>query len=691
MKISLEWIKEYVGTRLSLSSLIDRLDMIGLVVDDWQEKDGDIILDIETHANRPDTLGHLGVARELAVGLGLPLKEKDWPLVELEQETSDFIDIQILDRDLCHRYCGMVVRDIQVKTSPEWLRKKIECMGLNPLNNVVDVTNYVLFSTAHPIHAFDLAKISGQKIIIRRAHKGETLKTLEEETVSLSPEMLVIADAKRPVALAGVIGGSDTAVSETTRDVFIESAWFDPVSVRKTSKETGIQTDASYRFERGADLSMCPQAALMAASLLSQLGGKATKEVYDVFPKPPKNKTIILRHNRIAELLGIEVDQEFVQDILPKLGFQLEPRQEGSWQVTVPFFRVDIEREADLIEEIARFYGYDKIPSHFPPLCVPERPRKEKREKINKIRQLLFHQSFDEVINFSFADPEKEAVFLKQRPEIAIKNPISQKASYLRTSLLGGLLENIAWNKNRGAEGINIFEIGNIYFWDDSKAVEALFLGLATSGFIGQSFWEGKDEEAGYFCLKGTCESIMAHLRYEPFSFQEAKHDYFETGFSLALVYKGEKVGILGLLKSRLLDSFSLKDAVWAAELNLASLFSKQSQPFEYKPVVKFPSVSRDVSFLVKQNVSYQNIKEAVEKLSIAHLERFYLYDRYSGPTISGNKVSLSLRFIFRHPKKTLLTKEVDSLQQKIIKHLKSRFNIQLRKGGQIDKRVRKN
>ena len=691
MKISLEWIKEYVGIRLSLSSLINKLDMIGLVVEDWQEKDGDIILDIETHANRPDTLGYLGIARELAAGLGLPLKEKDWPLVELEQETSDFIDIQILDRDLCHRYSGIVIRDIQVKPSPEWLRKRIEAMGLNPVNNVVDVTNYVLFSTAHPIHAFDLAKISGQKIIVRRAHKGESLKTLEGNVIQLSPEMLVIADAEKPVALAGVMGGSGSAVSEATGDVFIESAWFDPVSIRKTSKKTGIQTDASYRFERGADIAVCPLAALMAASLLTQLGGKATKEIFDVYPKPRKNKTLVLRHHRIAELLGVNVDEDFVQSILPNLGFQLESRQGGSWQVIVPSFRVDIEREADLIEEIARFYGYDKIPSHFPTLSVPEAPRKEKREKINKIRQLLFHQSFDEVINFSFSDPEKEAVFLSQRPPIVIKNPISQKASCLRASLLGGMLENIVWNVNRGAERVNIFEIGNIYFWNDSEAIEELFLGLATTGFVDQSYWEGKNEEAGYFYLKGTCESILTYLRYEPFSFQEEEHDYFEEGYSLAVVYKGEKVGILGLLKSSILESFSLKEAVWVAELNLASLFGKQPQSFQYKPVIKFPSVSRDISFLVDRSVSYQDIKEAVGKISVPYIERFDLFDRYSGPNISEDKISLSLRFIYRHPKKTLLAKEVDSLQLKVIKHLRSRFNIQLREGGQIDKRVRKN
>lgn len=686
MKISLDWIKDYVMVNVSLPKLIDKLNGIGLLVESWEENDDDIILDIETYANRPDTLGHLGIARELAAGFGLPLKEKKWPLTEIEQKTPDIVDIQIWDDDLCPRYCGIVIRDIQVGASPEWLRKRIEAMGSKSINNVVDVTNYVLFSTAQPIHAFDLAKLAGGKVIIRKAKAGEILKSLEGEDIKLTPEMLVIADKEKPVALAGVIGGEESAVGEATRDVFIESAYFDPVSVRKTGKKTAIQTDASYRFERGADVSFPPHAALMAASLLTQFGGKSTKGIIDVYPKRRKNKTIVLRHNRISKLLGLDIDEDFTFRTLSSLGFQVENQQQGVWQVKIPFFRIDIEREADLIEEVARFYGYDKIPTEIPPLEEIQQTRDPNKERINKLRQLLFHYGFDEFVNFSFFDPEKEIFFRTSRKPIEIRNPISQKASLLKTTLLGGLLENVSWNKNRGAEGIHAFEIGNIYFWDEDVSQEQLTLALVTTGIIGSIQWLKESEAADFFYLKGACEALLAHLRYESFSFQEEDHPFFEKGYSLALTFKGQTIGYLGLLNKGILSAYSLKESVWAAEFDLDGLFEKQPRSFEYKPVVKFPGISRDVSFIVNKSVSYREIKDAVEKLSVPYLEKFDIYDRFSGATVPRGKVSLSLRFIYHHPQRTLLAEEVDSLQQKIIKSLRTSFNFQLRKGGKIDK-----
>lgn len=686
MKISLNWIKDYVKLSTPLPKLIDKLNMIGLLVESREESEDDIILDVETHANRPDTLGHLGVARELAAGFGLPLKEKKWPLTEIEQKTTDIVDIQIWDDDLCPRYCGIVVRDIQVGPSPEWLRKRIEALGSKSVNNVVDVTNYVLFSTAHPIHAFDLAKLAGGKIIIRKAKAGEVLKSLEGEDIKLSPEMLVIADNEKPVALAGVIGGEESAVEEATRDVFIESAYFDPVSVRKTGKETAIQTDASYRFERGADVSFPPQAALMAASLLTQFGGKCTKGIIDVYPNPRKNKTIVLRHHRISKLLGLDIDEDFTFRTLSSLGFQVENQQQGVWQVKIPFFRIDIEREADLIEEVARFYGYDKIPTDIPPLEEIEIVRDPKRIRINKLRQLLFHYGFDEFVNFSFFDPEKETIFRTGRKPIEIRNPVSQKASLLRTTLLGGLLENVSWNKNRGAEGIHAFETGNIHFWEEDVSQEQVTLALVTTGTIGSVQWIKEGEVTDFFHLKGACEALMTQLRYESFSFQKEDHPFFERDYSLALTFKGEVIGYLGLIKKEILSAYSLKEPVWAAELNLDELFEKQPHSFEYKPVVKFPSISRDVSFIADRSVSYREIKDAVEKLSVPCLEKFDIYDRFSGASVPKGKVSLSLRFIYHHPQRTLLAEEVDNLQQKIIKFLRANYNFQLRKGGKIDK-----
>jgi len=686
MKISLDWLKEYIKIDLPLHRLIDKLNMIGLLVEDWDEFEGDTILDIETYANRPDTLGHLGVSREIAACLGLTLKVQEWPLLEGKEETSSLVDIQIRSPKRCPRYCGIIVKDIKVKTSPPWLLKKLEAMGLNPVNNIVDVTNYVLFSTAHPIHAFDMEKISGGQIIIRRANSGEALRSLEGEDIALSPEMLVIADEIRPVALAGVIGGEKSGVTEATRDVFIESAYFDPISIRKTGKKTGLSTDASYRFEREADISFPPQAALMAASLLTQMGGKATRGVMDVYPRPKKEKTLVLRHHRISELLDITVDKDFIIQTLSALGFGIKEEKRGIYQVKIPSFRVDIGREADLIEEIARFYGYDRIPARIPPLREMEPGFDPKRKSIDKIRQVLLHQGFDEFVNFSFSNSEKEAQFKTSHKAIEIRNPISVKASLLRTTLIPGLLDNVIWNKNRGTDGVHAFEIGNIYFLEKGKCRERLFLSLVTTGELGFLQWQEQDAITDFFHLKGTCEFLLSHLRYEPFSFQEKRHLFFEDGYALSLDYKGETIGHLGLLKEEILEALSLTDEVWAAELDLASLLDKQPQDFKYIPVAKFPTVTRDVSFIADRQTSFQALKASIENLSLPHLETFDIHDLFSGPSVPSGKVSLSLRFIFRHPKRTLQAEEVDKLQERIIKTLSDKFRIQLREGGKIDK-----
>jgi phenylalanyl-tRNA synthetase beta chain len=677
----LNWIKDYVDLDIPLSQLIPKLDMIGWMVEEYEEKDGDAILDVETYANRPDALGHLGIAREIAAAFSLPLKEKAWPLTELSQKTSDSVDVQIWDEELCPRYCGIIVKDVQIGPSPEWLKRRVEAIGLRSINNIVDVTNYVLFETAHPIHAFDLSRLRGGKVIVRRAKKGERLRTLDGKDLELLPESLVIADEEKPVALAGVIGGEQFSVTEQTKDVFIESAYFDPVSIRKTGKATGLQTDASFRFERGADISFPPRAALMAASLLSQFGGKVTKGIIDVYPKPRKNKEIVLRHHRVSGLLGVKVSEEFIEQILARLEFQNRKIQNGVWQVIIPFFRVDVEREADLIEEIARFYGYDKIPSALQPLKVLE-PSPKSRDRLSKLRQVLWHQGYDEVVNLSFADPEKEQFFRNSLTAVEIRNPISVRASHLRTTLIPGLLENAARNMNRGAEGVHVFELGKIYFWKDEKAEEQLLLGLLSMGLLGTARWGEKSKETDFYYIKGACEAVMSQLRYEPFSFKAEEHPYFQSGFSLALVYKGEKVGCLGKLRGEIGEAFSLKDVLYAAELDLVGLFEKQPRIFQYAPVPKFPAVSRDLSFLADSGISYQDLREALEKLAIPHLEKFELVDHFSGPSIPQGKVSLTIHFVYRNPQATLLAEDVDKMEKRIIGRLKPAFGLQLRQGG---------
>lgn len=686
MNISLDWLKEYVKIEVPLAELVAKLTMIGLVVESTREKDGDIILELETYANRPDTLGHLGVARELAAAYGLPLEKKTWAVTGLDEDTSDIIDIQVLDEALCPRYCGLVVKDIKLGPSPDWLKRRIEAMGLNPINNIVDVTNYVLFATGQPLHSFDLANLEGGRLLVRRAKRGEVLVDLDGRKLELTQDMLVIADAVKPVALAGVIGGQGSGIAESTRDVVIESACFDPVSVRQTARKLGVSTDASYRFERGSDIGFAPEAARMAASILSGMGGKVARSMTDVYPKPRKNKVITLRRQRVVDLLGAPVEAAFIEKTLPVLGFKVTPQKNDVWQVEVPTFRVDIDREADLVEEVARFYGYDNIPSEPTPVKTFDPTPNRKRDRIERIRRLILPQGFDEVINWSFADPEAEKLFGGAEDPIVIKNPISIKSSIVRTTLLPGLLDNVGWNFNRGLEGVHIFEIGNISYFKDEKPVEELTLGMMSAGLQPGHGWWDKPEASDFFVLKGAVEAMMSGLRYEPFSFEKADRAPFEEGFCLSLLYKEQVVGHLGRLSAEALAHFSIDQPVYAAEINLYVLFAKQARPFQFVPVPKYPGVERDVSFLVKGSVSFQDIRRAIVRLNPSWLESMELVDRFSGASIPDDKVSLTIRFRYRHPKRTLQAAEVDQVENDFLGQLKSALDIQLREG-RIDNR----
>jgi phenylalanyl-tRNA synthetase beta chain len=683
MKISQSWLRDYVDFDLPVPELVDRLTMIGLVPEETQTlPSGDVVLDLETYANRPDTLGHRGVAREVATMLGLALKEPVWPLVEDAVRTAELADVEVLDEDLCPRYCGLIVRGVKIGPSPDWLRARIEAAGLRPINNVVDATNYVLFGTGQPIHAFDLAKVGGGRVLVRRAKKGETIRTLEGRDVTLGPEMLVIADEKKPMAIAGVMGGEESGITDRTADIFIESACFDPVSIRGTRKALEMLTDASYRFERGVDVSFAPQAAVMTASLLCGFGGKVTRELIDIYPRPRKPKEIVLRRRRVADLLGVEVGEIFISRTLASLGFDPKLRQPGVWRVQVPSFRVDIEREADLIEEIARFYGYDNIPVVVPALEVLE-PLPTEKDRMRRLEERLFHFGFDEVINQSFADPAAEAVLGTGHCPIEIRNPISSKAAVLRTTLLGGLLENTAWNRNRGTDGVHIFETGNTYRWDGEECtVEELALGLASTGPLGPHHWGGKPRMADLFHLKGAVESALSALRYDPLVFVEEAHAFFDDDLSLAVLYKGNGVGRLGRVREKILEFYGLKGPVFAAVVGLQALLEKQPRPFEYVPLPKFPAVVRDLSFLVDRTVPYREIEQAVAKLGVAFLEEFGVVDHYAGPNIPKDRKSLSLRFTYRDPKGTLTAEDVDRAEQKIVKALTAAFMIQLREGG---------
>jgi len=680
MNISYDWLNEYLDLNVPSRELAQYFNQIGLMVESVREIDGDTVYEIETYANRPDTLGHLGVARELAALLGLPLKSPSWPLVELDQSTSDLVDIQVLDSQLCPRYCGLVVKGVQVGPSPDWLKRRIEAVGLRPINNVVDISNYVCFSLGQPLHTFDFCQLKEARIIVRRARKGETLRTLDGQLVELTSDMLVIADEGKPVALAGIIGGEESGINEKTTDVFIESANFDPVSIRLTAKKLGLTTDASYRFERGVDINAAPLGAKMAASLLSQFGGKASRGLLDVYPNPRRTRSVPLRLKRVSELLGIEIPKEFVVRTLTALGLKLNEQKPGVWVTEIPSFRVDLEREADLIEEIARFFGYDRIPTEVTPARSFELPASERQDCLWLLKEILFHYGFDEVINFSFGDREKEKIWQTGLEPIKLQNPISSRASILRTSLLPGLVENTVWNYNREANGVHIFETGKIYFWEeDGKQREEWHLALLTSGQREAKTWNQPARETDYFFLKGAIEDLFSYLGYETPSFEPEDHSFFQTGQAVRISIKKEPVGYLGLLKPEIRLAYGLDKLAYGGELNLEVLFDRQPRAFSFTPVPRFPGVVRDLSFLVDSRINFQDIYSQLKKLNVPYLERFEIYDRFEGDSLSAGQVSYSVRFFFRHESRTLQAEEVDRAMLDIISQLKSGLKIQLR------------
>ncbi|MGQ9470961.1 MAG: phenylalanine--tRNA ligase subunit beta [Candidatus Aminicenantales bacterium] len=682
MRISYDWLQDFIELKNSPAELVKLLNRLGLMVEKVEEVEGDFVFEVETYVNRPDTLGHLGIAREVAAALGEKLSLKSWPVREISTPTSTVLKIEVLDPKLCPRYCGAVVKGVKVGPSPSWLQRRLAAVGLRPINNVVDVTNYVLMATGHPIHAFDLNRLSGPRVVVRRAKKGETLRILGGQLIELNSDDLVIADEEKPVALAGIIGGEDSAVTESTRDVFIESACFNPVSVRRTRQEKGLDTDASYRFERGADISFPPEAARIAVSLLCEFGGKATQGVIDIYPEPFKPREVLLRLSRVRELLGMEVSPDFIQSLFASLGFEGQRPNQTVFLFQVPSFRVDIEREIDLIEEVARFYGYDCIPSVIPPIKVIEKAPNRQHAQIKKLRQVLFHQGFDEVLNFSFSDARREALCSSGKQSIGLSNPLSTRNALLRTSLMTGLLETVSRNQKRGAAGVHIFEIGNIYYWEDDSPAEKLFLGLATAGECGPPHWSGQSKRADFFHLKGTCELLLTELRYEPFSFHRAEQAIYENGYCLALEIKSDVVGFIGKIKPEILAAFEIEGEVWGAEINLALLLAKQPRPLSYVPVGRFPAIIRDISFVVSDEIPYEEIRRSLDNLNLPYLESMELVDRFTSSQLGAGKVSLTLRFTYRHPNRTLLAEEVDRLDSRVINHLRSAFQARLREGG---------
>jgi phenylalanyl-tRNA synthetase beta chain len=667
MKISVNWLKEFVEIARAPRELKSDLTMIGLNTESVAQVGDDFVLDVEVTTNRPDCLSHYGVARELATLYRQPLKKVEVSVQESGGPAQRVVSIEISDPDLCARYCGRVVQNVQVGPSPDWLAKRLEAVGQRPINNVADVTNYVLMELGHPLHAFDLSRLKQHKIIVRRAKHGEPLRTLDGVERTLTRENLVIADGTHPVALAGVMGGEESEISPTTRAVLLESAWFEPVSVRRTAKSQGLHTEASHRFERGADIQMAPLALDRSAALIQEIaGGEILEGIIDVYPRPWHARHLGLSRNENTRILGAEIPAEEVERILRSLGFQVARGDDENWRVSVPSFRVDVSREVDLVEEVARHAGYDCLPARVRP-APPRVERDATRDKVITTSSLLVGLGYHEIIAPSMVDPAESERFSSSTP-VVLANPLSQDASAMRTSAVPSALRAVRWNLDRGTNDLMLFELGKTYrMGDEGVPHERRVLTLAATGHRRPASVFDSEATLDFFDLKGDLEAILGSFEAPELVFELSERPYFQQGRSGRMSSQGVELAVVGLIAQDLAREYKLRQEAWVAEVDFERLLDFPLRSRKFQPISKFPAVERDFSLVLADNLPYARLSSAIADLALEEVWAFRPVDRFRGGSIPPGHYSLLLRVTFQSRTHTLTSEEVGELSQKLL------------------------
>lgn len=730
MKISYQWLRDFVETDLKPRELAERLTNAGLAVDAVHETAGDdFVLEFDLTSNRPDCLSHLGIAREVATLERKELKTPNLRASNVAGSAKDLAAVEILDEKLCPRYAARVVCGVKIAPSPAWLQECLQAIGLRPINNVADITNYVMFELGQPLHAFDLGKLTEKRIIVRRAKAGEKIKTLDGNEYELSDEMLVIADAARPVAVAGVMGGEESAVYEETRDVLIESAYFDASSVRRTSKKLNLSSDSSYRFERGVDYEGVRRAQDRAVALICELaGGAATEDAIDVYPRKIASPEVALRFARVAQLTGVEVAREEQTRILRALGFEkTSSDDEARAAFKVPTWRVDVSLEEDLVEEVARIAGYDKIKSELPPSNVAGAYRAgETRRRV--AARALAAAGYDEAISFSFIDSTHDREFEllpglieremrermssdreigehalsssagknatndvdenNQSPFVTLTNPIIEGAARMRPTLLAGLLDAVRRNFNHGVRDVRLFEMGRVFARqngaangnDSARPREIESLALVATGADTMRGAASVGRDLDFYDLKGALDAAvramnLPELGYAPHD--EAKH--LRAGQSAQVSLEGTKIGALGRLSDELAAVYKFRQPVFVAEINLGALLAAPEEPPRYAPLPRFPSVVRDVSVLAPRRVTFDEMRRAALALELPECRAVEFVDVYEGANLPEGFRSVTLRVEYRADERTLRDEEVDAMHAKIVEELERACGAKLR------------
>ncbi len=667
MKLSPYWLRDFVDLAVDDRRLAEGLTSVGIAVESISGAGENTVFEMEIGTNRPDAMNHYGVGREAAAIYDVGLKPIQ-PKLPKPQGKADFA-IEIAEPDLCPRFTGQVVRGANIRPSPARIAQRLALLDQRPINNAVDATNYTLWEMGKPTHVFDLDLLEGGKLVIRRAQNGERLKTLDGVERKLTTEDLVVADGRKPVGLAGVMGGFDTMITDKTRNILIESAWWDPVTIRKMSRRHGLHTDASHRFERGADYESTVLSCHRVAELiLNSGGGELQGGVIDVIAKRMDQAPVALRLSEVRRILGQELSREEILRILTRLGFDVLPEQdESEFTVHIPSWRLDVEREIDLIEELARLHGYDKFPNTLPAYSgsVVELPHASKDQKL---RSSLLALGYHEAVSLTFISHE-DAERFSTVPVIEIANPLSEEASVMRTSMVPGMLDMLAWNLNRGVDNVRLFEAGNVFQASGAQAVELKGICL---GATGSAVIPGVHQPArpfSFFDLKGDVETLLAAFECNALSYDTKTPESYHSGRSARALMDGNIVAQFGQI-NRDAVARKLRQEVFIAELCLDRLYQQGLRPVRYQPLPRYPAVERDFSFIFADAVVFEKMHDAVAALRLNELRGFVPVEVFRGGNVPAGKYSILLRATLQSRDRTLREDEVAQWSAQIINAL---------------------
>ncbi|MGL5989850.1 phenylalanine--tRNA ligase subunit beta [Cetobacterium sp.] len=646
------------------------------------KKLNDVIFELEITPNRPDCLSYIGIAREIGAYYGRKIK---WPEFEsksiIERINTGHIDIKIEDKDRCKRFAGKVIKNVKVKESPEWLKNRLISMGLKPINNVVDATNYILFECNQPLHAYDLSKISDRKIIVRKAVQGEKIVTLDGIERELNKEELIIADAEKPLGIAGIMGGESSKVTEETTEIFLECAYFTPENIRKTSKELVLSSDSSYRFERGLDIENTVEVLERAAQLISQLTeGELLEGNIDKYIEKYEKIEIPLNLEKLRKFVGKNIEIDIVGKILTNLGINIKTLNSTTILATPPSYRGDLTRTADLYEEIIRMYGFENIENKMPEESIRPGVKDSMTVVVDEAKEILAKLGLQEVINYSFISKDAIKLLGITEPTLEITNPISDDMAVMRPTLIYSLLSNIKDNLNRNQNGMRFFEVSRVFSpKDDGLANETLKASIALAGRNSKSLWNPKPEAMDFYTLKGFVEKFLEYIGVTRYQLDRSEDKNFHPGRSADIRVGKIKIGTFGEIHPEIAENMDLKrERAYVAELDLTLLLNYRAKKLKYEKIIKYPEVTRDLAVVLERGTLVGKMLEDIKKSSNL-IENVAIFDVYEGEKIESDKKSVAISIVLRKKDGTLEEGDINITVDKILKLISKNYNGEIR------------